>query len=120
MKCQFQILPRVNGGIATADSSFLETGSMVNSFLKTKDVIVMLTTTTKGQKMNYDIGRASNRASAKQIAFLGKLLNERVWMGRPQHEAVIRAAVRLGDICGRSASMYIDMHIRAPRKKVSA
>ena len=48
MKCQFQILPRVNGGIATADSSFLETGSMVNSFLKTKDVIVMLTTMTKG------------------------------------------------------------------------
>ena len=40
MKCQFQISSRVNGGIATADSSFLETGSMVNSFLKTKDVIV--------------------------------------------------------------------------------
>jgi hypothetical protein len=70
--------------------------------------------------MIYDIDRLSNRASAKQIAFLGKLLNERVWMGLPQHEAGIRASVRHGDICGRSASMYIDLHIRAPRKKVSA
>lgn len=70
--------------------------------------------------MIYDIGRASNRASAKQIAFLEKLLNERVWMGLPQHEAGIRASVRHREICGRSASMYIDMHIRAPRKRVSA
>lgn len=70
--------------------------------------------------MIYDIGRASNRASAKQIAFLEKLLNERVWMGLPQHEAGIRASVRHREICGRSASMYIDMHIRAPRKRASA
>ena len=70
--------------------------------------------------MIYDIGRASNRASAKQVAFLGKLLNERKGMGLPQHEASIRASVRHGDICGLSASMYIDMHIRAPRKRVSA
>lgn len=70
--------------------------------------------------MIYDIGRASNRASAKQIAFLEKLLNERVWQGLPQHEAGIRASVRHKEICGRTASSYIDMHIRAPRKRVSA
>jgi hypothetical protein len=69
--------------------------------------------------MFYDIGRMSNRATAKQIAFLQKLLDERVWMGLPQHEAAIRASVRHGDICGRSASMYIDMHIKAPRKRAS-
>jgi hypothetical protein len=74
----------------------------------------------KDKNMNYDIGRLSNRASAKQIAFLGKLLNERVWMGLPQHEAGIRASVHHREICGRTASFYIDMHIRAPRKRVSA
>lgn len=67
--------------------------------------------------MIYDIGRASNRASAKQIAFLEKLLNEREWQGLPQHEAGIRASVRHRDICGRAASFYIDMHIKAPRKR---
>lgn len=67
--------------------------------------------------MIYDIGRASNRATAKQVAFLWKLLNEREWQGLPQHEAGIRASVKHHDICGASASMYIDMHIRAPRKR---
>lgn len=70
--------------------------------------------------MIYNIDRMSNRASAKQVAFLGKLLDERQWMGLPQHEAAIRNSVRHGDICGMSASMYIKLHVRAPRKRVSA
>lgn len=67
--------------------------------------------------MIYDIGRLSNRASAKQIAFLEQLLSERKWQGLPQHEAGIRAIVASREICGRTASFYIDMHIRAPRKR---
>ena len=42
----FQTLKQVNGGTAIADSSFLETGSVVSSLLKTKDVIVYLSAST--------------------------------------------------------------------------
>ena len=41
-----QTLKQVNGGIANADSSFRETGSMVSSLLKTKDDIVYLSAST--------------------------------------------------------------------------
>jgi len=42
----FQTLKQVNGGVAIAASSFLATGSMASSFLKTKDVIVYLSAST--------------------------------------------------------------------------
>ena len=79
MKCQFQILPRVNGGIATADSSFLETGSMVNSFLKTKDVIVISTTTTKRTNDMNDTKALPKIVSVEEHIFEDETFTVSVW-----------------------------------------
>ena len=62
-----------------------------------------------------DILRAK-RATAKQLAFLAKLLDERKWAGVPELETTNRAQVRGGSISATSAAIYIDMHLRAARK----
>ena len=65
----------------------------------------------------HHIDALENRASAKQCEFLLKLMSERVWAGRPQHEAGIRVMCVAGDLPRMSARMYIDMMIKSPRKR---
>jgi hypothetical protein len=64
----------------------------------------------------YDIERMPN-ATPKQLAFLTKLLSEREFAGPKQHEAWAHAAVRSGTMKKHTAGLYIDLHLKSPRKR---
>jgi hypothetical protein len=64
----------------------------------------------------YDIARMPN-ATPKQLALLAKLLDEREFAGPKQHEAWAREAVRTGTMKKYTAGLYIDLHLKSPRKR---
>lgn len=64
----------------------------------------------------YDIDRMPN-ATPKQLAFLAKLLREREFAGPKAHEAWAHEAVRTGTMKKMTAGLYIDLHLKSPRKR---
>jgi len=80
--CRYQTSRQASGGTAIAGSSFLETGSMASSFLKTKDVIVYLSASTLVQtKGHIHMDTITMKGAVVAVLTLGSTVQ--IWVASP-------------------------------------